>query len=145
MFNKNDKILLKIKVGAAILTVVLELLFFVGVIIAFVEGTVTTIVSCVVMMIFTAIMYAVYQLIFSFYCDIKLIRNKLYGASNDNLSEFIGNDDIEITEDIQSGPSREMKSIDNITQTLVSLKKLLDGGGITEEEFTAEKKKVLSS
>ena len=71
MFNKNDKLLLKIKVGAAILTVVLELLFFVGVIIAFVEGTVTTIVSCVVMMIFTAIMYAVYQLIFSFYCDIK--------------------------------------------------------------------------
>lgn len=55
MFNKNDKLLLKIKVGAAILTVVLELLFFVGVIIAFVEGTVTTIVSCVVMM--------------NFYCD----------------------------------------------------------------------------
>ena len=69
----------------------------------------------------------------------------MYGASNDNLSEFIGNDDIEITEDIQSGPSREMKSIDNITQTLVSLKKLLDEGVITEEEFTAEKKKVLSS
>ena len=62
-----------------------------------------------------------------------------------NLSEFIGNDDIETTEDIQSGPSREMKSIDNITQTLVSLKKLLDEGVITEEEFTAEKKKVLSS
>ena len=69
----------------------------------------------------------------------------MYGASNDNLSEFIGNADIEITEDIQSGPSREMKSIDNITQTLVSLKKLLDEGVITEEEFTAEKKKVLSS
>lgn len=33
------------------------------------------------------------KLIFSAFCDIKLIRNKLYESSNDNLKSFIENDE----------------------------------------------------
>ena len=33
------------------------------------------------------------QLVFSTICDIKLIRNKLYGLNNDNLQSFMDEDD----------------------------------------------------
>lgn len=62
-------------------------------------------------------------------CDIKFIRNKLYDLDNKNLSGFLYDDNAD-------------KEYDDISR-LVVLKKLLDKGALTQEEYETEKKKIL--
>lgn len=95
-------------------------------------------------------------------CDIKLIRNKLYGVGNENLDIFLKDDG-----DADAAPAPTPSATGNFnrpaaaqapvnaggsaplpaeerTQKLLRLKKLLDAGAITQEEFDREKAKLLN-
>ena len=92
-------------------------------------------------------------------CDIKLSRNKLYGAGNEGLSVFLakreqnsytygaypaatgsGSPQSAISKSEDQGAKQ---SVSDNTARLFKLKELLDSGAITEEEFEREKKKYL--
>lgn len=147
MFEGNDKILKAFRTGVLILTIALEMLSFVGVTIACAdwnEGSVVIAVTFVIIMIFVAISYAAMQLNFSFLVDVKAIRNKLYGIKNDDLLELDSAESDSENGQAQIKSFTGAKSIDEKAEELLSLKKLLDEKVITEEEFEAEKKKILS-
>ena len=120
MFEGNDKILKAFRTGVLILTIVLEMLLFVGVIIACAywgEGAVAIAVTFVSMMIFVAISYAAMQLTFSFLVDVKAIRNKLYGIKNDDLLE------LDSAESDSENGQAQMKSLTG-TKSIVEKQKL---------------------
>ncbi len=71
------------------------------------------------------------ELIYSAICDIKLIRNKMYGQDNDGLSAFINE-------------NKSIGSKTDFADDLRKLKELLDAGAITEEEYNEGKKRILS-
>lgn len=147
MFEGNDKILKAFRTGVLFLTIVLEMLFFVGVTIACAdwnEGSVAILVSFITMMILVAISYAAMQLTFSFLVDVKAIRNKLYGIKNDDLLELDSAESDSENGQAQIKSFTGAKSIVEKQNELLSLKKLLDEKVITEEEFETEKKKILS-
>ncbi len=147
VFRGNDRILKAFRTGVLILTIVLEMLFFVDVIIACAdwdEGSVAIAVKSVSMMISVAILYAAMQLNFSFLVDVKAIRNKLYGIKNDDLLELDFVESDSGNEQAQIKSFTGAKSIVEKQNELLSLKKLLDERVITEEEFETEKKKILS-
>ena len=80
------------------------------------------------------------RLYLSYLCDIKLIRNKLYGADNDRLAAFIENQEEEQANSAsESGDMTYSVAADKLLQ----LKRLLDSGAITQEEFDEQKKKLL--
>lgn len=80
-------------------------------------------------------MYA--RLRLCYLCDIKLIRNKLYGVANDNLKVFL-------EEKLSEEEIEELKRVEmQNTEKLIRLKSLRDSGVITEEEFQQEKEKIL--
>ena len=95
-------------------------------------------------------------------CDIKLIRNKLYGVGNENLDIFLKDDG-----DADAAPAPTPAATGHLnrppaaqaprnaggsaplpaeerTQKLLRLKKLLDAGAITQEEFDRQKAKLLN-
>lgn len=103
------------------------------------------------------------RLYLSHLCDIKLIRNKLYGVGNENLDVFLktkaertapaypqggytGADTYRPAAQAPAGSGEEGKplSMEERTQKLLRLKKLLDAGAITQEEFDREKAKLLN-
>lgn len=71
------------------------------------------------------------ELIYSVVCDIKLIRNKLYGKDNDGLSMFLDN---------KNSSAGSVKFADELRK----LKELYDAGAISEEEYNEGKKRILS-
>lgn len=102
------------------------------------------------------------RLYLSHLCDIKLIRNKLYGEGNENLEIFLKEDG-----DADAAPAPTPSATGNFnrpaaaqapvnaggsaplpaeerTQKLLRLKKLLDAGAITQEEFDRQKAKLLN-
>lgn len=102
------------------------------------------------------------RLYLSHLCDIKLIRNKLYGVGNENLDIFLKDDG-----DADAAPAPTPSATGNFnrpaaaqapvnaggsaplpaeerTQKLLRLKKLLDAGAITQEEFDRQKAKLLN-
>lgn len=102
------------------------------------------------------------RLYLSHLCDIKLIRNKLYGVGNENLDIFLKDDgDADAAPaptpsatgnfnrpaaQAPAGSGEEGKplSMEERTQKLLRLKKLLDAGAITQEEFDRQKAKLLN-
>ena len=86
------------------------------------------------------------QLSLNMMCDIKLIRNKLYEEGIESFKPFLeyktsAEDEEEQDEQPQTTPSTANTA--DVTQQLLKLKKLLDEGAITQEEFDAEKAKLL--
>ena len=122
------------------------------------------------------------RLYLSHLCDIKLIRNKLYGVGNKGLDVFLKTKEQRAyagvqtksspntytfsaggrysdeyayrqapqqdkTSDVQkvsSGEEGKPLSMEERTQKLLRLKKLLDAGAITQEEFDRQKAKLLN-
>ena len=103
------------------------------------------------------------RLYLSHLCDIKLIRNKLYGVGNENLDIFLKDDgDADAAPaptpsatgnfnrpaaaqaPACSGEEGTPLSMEERTQKLLRLKKLLDAGAITQEEFDRQKAKLLN-
>ena len=109
------------------------------------------------------LMWVFGRLYLSHLCDIKLIRNKLYGVGNENLDIFLKDDgDADAAPaptpsatgnfnrpaaaqaPASSGEEGKPLSMEERTQKLLRLKKLLDAGAITQEEFDREKAKLLN-
>ena len=102
------------------------------------------------------------RLYLSYLCDIKLIRNKLYGVGNENLDIFLKDDgDADAAPaptpsatgnfnrpaaqaPASSGEEGKPLSMEERTKKLLRLKKLLDAGAITQEEFDRQKAKLLN-
>ncbi len=145
IFRGNDRILKAFRVGALFVTIVLEILFLIGlIIVAGDEDAEGGVVSFITTMIFVAISYAAMRLTFSFLVDVKAIRNKLYGIKNDDLLELDSAESDSENGQAQMKSLTGTKSIVEKQNELLSLKKLLDEKVITEEEFESEKKKILS-
>lgn len=156
MFEKNDKALFT----ARTLLIVVCLIFGIG-------GAIAGIVLCCIdedMLaiglpllfcgpFFAWLMWIFGQLSLNMMCDIKLIRNKLYEESIESFKPFLEyktRADDEEKQDEQ--PQAEAATLQatpttanttDITQQLLQLKKLLDDGVITQEEFDREKAKLL--
>ena len=82
-------------------------------------------------------MWVYVRLLLSHLCDIKLIRNKLYGVDNDNLKVFLE----------EKFTKRELQEIELIKtqkiEKMAKLKALRDSGALTEKEYQNEINKIL--
>ena len=156
MFEKNDKALFT----ARTLLIVVCLLFGIGGALA---GMILACIGLIAIglpllfcMPFLAwLMWVFGQLSLNMMCDIKLIRNKLYEESIESFKPFLEyktRADDEEKQDEQ--PQAEAATLQatpttantaDITQQLLQLKKLLDDGVITQEEFDVEKAKILKN
>ena len=89
----------------------------------------------------SAISWLLVRVILNYLCDIKLIRNKLYNVGNDSLEAFLSSSKSAFreTDTYNATDSR------SATEQLYTLKKLLDSGVITQEEFDVEKAKILKN
>ena len=140
MFEKNDRFLL----AADSITNILFVLFIVACIVAGIVLCVMELVVlglCVLFLgsLLMGFMWLITRLLLSFFCDIKLIRNKLYNNKNDGLSDFI-----EDAEQIKNETELKYKNEIEVKDKLLQLKKLLDSGVITAEEFDREKNNLLN-
>ena len=138
MFEKNDKQLLTVRILLNIVTCIFVLAGIISGIILSTSGSVS--IGLILMFLvpfFSWLMWVAARLYLTYLCDIKLIRNKLYGVDNDNLKVFL-----EEKTEIYKQPSQKNSSTDR-TEELLRLKRLLDSGAITQEEFDREKEKLL--
>lgn len=76
----------------------------------------------------------------SFFCDVKLIRNKVYGKSNNNLQEFLGED----YSMKRRSSSLDYSSVSNEKEMQIKrLNRLLESGAISESDYNREIRKLL--
>ena len=73
------------------------------------------------------------NLLISFLCDIKLIRNKLYGINNEHLKEFLDS-----YEGLKTDSNEEIEN-KTVSVKLALLQILFDDGLINEEEYNRRK------
>ena len=131
MFEKNDGTLFTARV---ILNVVVWIFVLAGVISGIIllvnESTALGLVMLLLVPFLSWLMWVVARLFLTYLCDIKLIRNKLYGIDNDYLQAFLGGETQE---------EREEKKAD----TFAAVYNLYQKGVLTEEEYTAQKNILL--
>ncbi len=72
----------------------------------------------------------------SYLCDVKLIRNKLYGKSNEGLEEFLK------ARDERSNSPAMIEKKEAMEAELKHLQGLLSSGVITTEEYEKRKKEL---
>ena len=138
MFEKNDKQLLMVRIILNTVTFIFVIAGIIsGIILLVNESTALGLIMLLLVPFLSWLMWVVARLYLTYLCDIKLIRNKLYGVDNDNLKVFL-----EEKTEIYKQPSQKNSSIDR-TAELLRLKRLLDSGAITQEEFDKEKAKYL--
>lgn len=164
MFEVNDKSLRTVRV-------ILNVVTWIGVIACIICGIVLSALGMIEMglpILFVGpfacwLMWVFGRLYLSHLCDIKLIRNKLYGVGNENLDVFLktkaertapaypqggytGADTYRPAAQAPASSGEEGKplSMEERTQKLLRLKKLLDAGAITQEEFDRQKAKLLN-
>ena len=150
MFEKNDKPLFIVR----ILLIVMCLIIAIGSVITFivlccVDGGENIVIGLIPLFcgpLVAWLMWIFGQLSLNMMCDIKLIRNKLYEEGIESFKPFLeyktrADDEEEQDEQPQATPSAANTA--DVTQQLPKLKKLLDEGAITQEEFHAEKAKLL--
>lgn len=175
MFEVNDKFLRTVRV-------ILNVWVWVGAIACVICGIVLSALGMIEMglpILFVGpfacwLMWVFGRLYLSYLCDIKLIRNKLYGVGNEDLDVFLktkaeytapaypqgghyadaapaptpsatGNFNRPAAQaPAGSGEEGKPLSMEERTQKLLRLKKLLDAGAITQEEFDRQKAKLLN-
>lgn len=136
MFQRNDKALLTTRIIIMVIISIFAVLSLVmGIVLAvLINGA----------MFLTAfagwflcwIIWVIARLYLSYLCDIKLIRNKLYGESNEGLEMFL-----KAKEERSNSPvMQEKKEAVNIE--LEHLQQLLNSGVITSEEYEKRKKEL---
>ena len=140
MFEKNDKVLFVVN---SIVNIFYSLFIVVcvltGISLCIIEVWALGLGILFLGSFFVGLMWMITRLFLLFFCDIKLIRNKIYNIKNDGLLAFI--DDKELIKD-----EMELKDKNRIevNDKLLQLKKLLDLGIITQEEFDREKNNLLN-
>lgn len=101
MFEKHDKALLNAKkVILILLSIIATASFVLSIVLSIMLKSGLYFLVFFPCLIACLLGWVFYSLILTFYCDIKLIRNKLYGESNKNLSEYFA-----ITEETKSKES----------------------------------------
>ena len=109
MFEKNDGTLFTARV---ILNVVVWIFVLAGVISGIIllvnESTALGLVMLLLVPFMSWLMWVVARLFLTYLCDIKLIRNKLYGIDNDYLQAFLGG---ETQEERKPAARLQMKSM----------------------------------
>lgn len=143
MFEKNDKQLLTARIFLNVITWIFVIAGIVCGIVYLVNNFIVTGLLFLLLVPFLIwIMWVFARLYLTYLCDIKLIRNKLYGTENDNLKVFL--EDTDDSDDEKDATAQtESKTMEDITAQLLELKALLDSGAITQEEFDAEKERLL--
>ena len=155
MFDKNDKqlkIVRKITFICAIIFAVLGVIA--GIILCATEdasGTYLTVgILLIVLVPFLSWLAWVYgSLLLTFLCDVKLMRNKMYGLDNDNLSEFISSPsraaNYPSAQQPAGAPSEQApsSSASDSYEMLLRLKKLYDSGALSQEEYEQKKRELL--
>lgn len=157
MFEKNDKPLFIVR----ILLIVMCLIIAIGSVITFivlccVDGGENIVIGLIPLFcgpLVAWLMWIFGQLSLNMMCDIKLIRNKLYEEGIESFKPFLeyktsAEDEEEQDEQPQAKTATPQATSSaantaDVTQQLLKLKKLLDEGAITQEEFDAEKAKLL--
>lgn len=82
--------------------------------------------------------WVVNMLVYSFLCDVKLIRNKLYGESNEGLYNFLKSYREQIAEQEEEEKRAELE------EAKLALEELREKDMITDEEYEVQKKELLS-
>lgn len=138
MFERNDKQLLTVRIITNVVTCILAIVgIIVGIVLSALGMLEIGLPILFVVPFLSWLMWVYVRLHLSHLCDIKLIRNKLYGVDNDNLKVFL-------EEKLSEEEIEELKRVEmQNTEKLIKLKSLRDSGVITEEEFQQEKEKIL--
>ncbi len=138
MFEKNDKQLLTIRTIINVVTILFVIIGIICSIILLVNKEIFLGVFLLVFIpFFSWFMWIIWRLIMTFLCDIKLIRNKLYGVENDNMKVFLG--ERQTPEQIAEQKRVAAQNAEKIER----LKYLRDAGVITEKEFQQAREKLL--
>ena len=96
------------------------------------------------------VLWVLARVLLNLCCDVKLIRNKLYDKSNAYLEELTEEEaDGQAVPDSAQKTPKQMANINNevgcgYTDNLKKIEALLAEGALTQEEFDAEKKKLMS-
>lgn len=138
MFERNDKQLLIVRILLNVVTWIFVLAgIVVGIVLSALGMLEIGLPILFVVPFLCWLMWVYVRLHLSYLCDVKLIRNKLYGVDNDNLKVFL-------EEKLSEEEIEELKRVEmQNTEKLIRLKSLRDSGVITEEEFQQEKEKIL--
>lgn len=138
MFEKNDKQLLTIRTIINVVTILFVIIGIICSIILLVNKEIFLGVFLLVFIpFFSWFMWIIWRLIMTFLCDIKLIRNKLYGVENDNMKVFL--EERQTPEQIAEQKRVAAQNAEKIER----LKYLRDAGVITEKEFQQAREKLL--
>lgn len=131
MFERNDKALrIAHTLFKICLWIFLIMCLIVGIVgsIVFENGWYVLISLCGLLVCFIG--WIVHMLVYSFLCDVKLIRNKLYGESNEGLDDFLKT----YKERVVELEEREKKEEEKEAE-LAHLYQLMEQGIITEDEY----------
>lgn len=138
MFEKNDKQLLTMRILLNVVTFIFVLAGIISGIILLVNDSIALgLVMLLLVPFLSWLMWVVARLFLTYLCDIKLIRNKLYGVDNDNLKVFL--EEKQTPEQIAEQKRVAAQNAEKIEK----LKTLRDSGVISEEEFQQEREKLL--
>ncbi len=144
MFEKNDNQLLAVRIITNVVTCILVIAgIIVGIVLSALEMLAIGLPILFVVPFLCWLMWVYVRLHLSHLCDIKLIRNKLYGVDNDRLKVFL---EEKVNAEFQKTEQQNHIMSENTTdktEYLLQLKQLLDSGVITQEEFDKEKKNYL--
>ena len=138
MFERNDKQLLTVRVITNVVTWILTIVGIIaGVVLSALEMLAIGLSILFVVPFLCWLMWVYVRLHLSHLCDIKLIRNKLYGVDNDNLKVFLEG----------KFTKRELQETELIkaqkTEKMTKLKALRDSGVLPEQEYQNEINKIL--
>lgn len=138
MFEKNDKQLLTMRIIVnVVICIIAAASILVGIILSATASNALFLLIAVGGAFLSWLTWVVARLYLSYLCDIKLIRNKLYGVDNDNLKVFL--EEKQTPEQIAEQKRVAAQNAEKIEK----LKTLRDSGVISEEEFQQEREKLL--
>ena len=138
MFKKNDRYLLVARIVLLVLAIVWAVAGAAIGIVCIVTGDPASAITVLISMPLIGLSSWFFgMLALSFLCDVKLVRNKLYEESNENLKCFLEYN-YSSDKDAQEAPKYDL------TGALLELKDLYDSGAISEEEYNKGKAKLLS-
>ena len=85
----------------------------------------------------------------SLYCDVKLIRNKMYGEGNESFAAFMSDPDGTMPKgnavEAINENSAQYKCNKSLAEQLLEIKQLYDDGVLSQTEFEQAKKKLLGN
>ncbi len=162
-FEKSDRLLNQAFVIIDVITFLIALCTIIGGIGITINGansksalliTLGVITITLITPISAFVFYVLQKVMLYMYCDIKLIRNKLYNQDNNYLKGLINYEpNAQYSADDQSVEAQSVSpKCDNSNRNTIlsnaarlkELKSLLDDGILTQEEFNTEKKNLLN-